>query len=71
MAARRPVPRSDATCVVEDLDASVTTKQSWADTHGVGERAGFLGTTGWVGEAINMTGTLFLLLASPLATVYR
>lgn len=48
----------------------VPTGKCWADTHGVGERATVFGVPGVAGEVLSQLGTLFLLVASPLAAVY-
>ncbi len=45
-------------------------ESTWAATHGLGDRAGAFGTSGWVGSAINNLGCLFLMLSTPLAAVH-
>ncbi len=60
----------DAACVVGSGAASPDKKGDWGSTMGLGDRQGFMGTQGKLGDLVNNMGILFLMLASPLATVY-
>ena len=47
----------------------VTAGKSWAETDGMGDRDGFLGFSGAVGQAISLMGTLSLLICCPAIVI--
>ena len=50
-------------------DKGTTGGKSWAETDGTGDRDGFLGFTGAIGQAISLMGTLSLLICCPAIVI--
>lgn len=63
-------PAATASETPAKTSRSAAKSQTWADSHGAGDRSGVWGLSGGLGALVSLAGTLALMSLSPAFAVY-